>query len=145
MTEQELKAIEARLPKDEWRYYHGWGDAYNIHLPNTMVVGRLLKREDAEFVVQAAKDIRALLEAVRGSSKATPPTLAWVRSPVETGTWMCHEPDYAVGIYRNHMDKVVWFIDDKRLNKCLFQGFAENVEEAKRQVEETFSSELSNK
>lgn len=145
MTKQRLDEIEARLPKSEWKFYHGWGDAYNIHTPNTTVVGRMLKREDAEFVVQAAKDIRALLEAVRGSVNAEPAKLEWIRSPVDSTSWMCDTPEYAMGVYYNARSWVVWFIDDKRLKKCLYQGFAQNVDEAKALVEETFASELSTK
>lgn len=145
MTKQQLDEIEARLPKSEWKFYHGWGDAYNIHTPNTTVIGRMLKHADAEFVTKAADDIRALLEVARAAVKAESPKLPWVRSPVERDCWMCDSPEYRIGVYRNSLGRLVWFIDDVKLKKCLYQGSARDVDEAKALVEETFASELSAK
>lgn len=143
MTEQELQEIESRLPKGEWRATEGSGSAYHISGPDIVPIGRILAKADAEFVVHAADDIRALLALVRSlKGKQSPVGWEWVKCEVEPDCWILNKNDYYMGIYPVDAGGVKWFIDDKKLNRCLFQGSADNAEQAKMFVQETFMAEI---
>jgi hypothetical protein len=143
MTDDKLKEIEARIPKhaDAWGNFRAWGDAYCINGPNTMVIGRMLKEEDARFICAAAADIRALLAEVRALRQNPTVRINWTRSAVDQ-CWIFDSKEYNCGVYVLSSGRFAWFIDDKKLNRCLYQGNEATPDEAKQAAERAFNEEI---